>query len=81
MIPTGQFSYNTPSFDQVETYYIRIGTFKNYFFLYIIVEWNKLNLDIWKSKSYIFFPKPWKQLVNQPMLFIEFIITWIKTPY
>ena len=55
MIPTGQHSYNTRSLDQIETYYCRTGTFKNSFFSYTIVEWNKHDLDIRKCKSYATF--------------------------
>ena len=52
MIPAGQHSYNTQSLDQTEIYYCRIDALKNSFFPYITVEWNKLDLDIRKSKSY-----------------------------
>ena len=55
MIPTGQHSDNTQSLDQIETYYCRTDTFKNSFFPYTIVEWNKLDLDIQKPKSYAIF--------------------------
>ena len=55
MIPTGQHSYNTRSLDQTETYYCRTDAFKNSFFPYTIVEWNKLDFDIRKSKSYAIF--------------------------
>ena len=55
LIPTGQHSYNTQSFDQTETYYCRTDTFKNSFFSYTIAEWNKLDLDIGESKSYAIF--------------------------
>ena len=55
LIPTSQHSYNTRNLDQVETYYCRTDAFKNYFFPYTIVEWNKLDLDIRKSKFYPIF--------------------------
>ena len=55
LIPTGQHSYNTRSLDQTETYYCRTDAFKNSFFPYTIVEWNKLDLDIRKCKSYAIF--------------------------
>ena len=55
LIPTGQHSYNTQSLDQTETYYCRRDAFKNSFFPYTIVEWNKLDFDIRKSKSYAIF--------------------------
>ena len=55
VIPTGQRSYNTRSLDQTEIYYCRTDAFKNSFFPYTVVEWNKLDLDIQKSKSYAIF--------------------------
>ena len=77
MISTGQHSYNTQSLDEIETYYGKPDTFKNSFFPYKVVEWNELDLDIRKSKSYAIF---WKALLkigqsNQAQ-FIEFIILW-----
>ena len=49
----------------IETYYCRTDAFKNYFFPYTIVEWNKLDFDIQKSKSYAIF---WNALlkIGQP---------------
>ena len=41
--------------DQVETYYSRTGIFKNSFFANTIDEWNKLDFDAHKSKSYATF--------------------------
>ena len=55
LIPTGQHFYNTQSLDKIETDYCRTDTFKNSFFPYTIVEWNKLDLDIPESKSYAIF--------------------------
>ena len=46
LIPAGHYCYNTRNLDQVETYYCRTDAFKNSFFPYTIVEWNKLDLDI-----------------------------------
>ena len=40
---------------QVETYYCRTDIFKNSFFPYTIIKWNKLDLDICKAKSYTTF--------------------------
>ena len=51
-IPSSQIYYNTRNADQVETYYCRTDIFKNSFFPYTIIEWNKLDLDVCKSKSY-----------------------------
>ena len=55
LVQTGQHSYNNRSLDQIETYYSRTDTFKNSSFPYAIAEWNKLDLDIRKSKSYAIF--------------------------
>ena len=54
-IPSSQIHYNTRNADQVETYYCRTDIFKNSFFPYTIIEWNKLDIDIRKSKSYATF--------------------------
>ena len=54
-IPSSQIHYNTRNADQVETYYCRTDIFKNSFFPYTIIEWNKLDIDIQKSKSYTTF--------------------------
>ena len=51
-IPSSQIHYNT---DQVDTYYCRTDIFKNSFFPFTITEWKKLEIDIWKSKSYATF--------------------------
>ena len=58
LIQTGQHSYNIRKLDQTETYYYRTDVFKNSLFPYAIVEWNKLDLDIRKSKSYTIFWNP-----------------------
>ena len=54
-IPSSQTHYNTRNTDQVETYYCRTDIFKNSFFPYTITEWNKLDLDVRKSKPYAIF--------------------------
>ena len=54
-IPSSQTHYNTRNTDQVETYYLRTNVFKNSFLPYTIIEWNKLDLDVRKSKSYAIF--------------------------
>ena len=54
-IPSSQTHYNTWNTDQIETYYCRRDIFKNSFFPYTIIEWNKLDIDIRKSKSYATF--------------------------
>ena len=60
-IPSSQIYYNTRNADQVETYYCRTDIFKNFFFPYTIIEWNKLDLDVLKSKSYAIF---WNTLLK-----------------
>ena len=52
LIPTGQHSDNTQSLDKIKTYCCTTDTFKNSFFPYLIVQWNKLDFHIRKSKSY-----------------------------
>ena len=52
---SSQSHYNTRNTDQVETYYCRTDIFKNPFFPYTIIEWNKFDLDVSKSKSYATF--------------------------
>ena len=49
---SSQIHHNTRNADKVETYYCRTDIFKNSFFPYTIIEWNKLDIDIQKSKSY-----------------------------
>ena len=53
--PSRSAFLQSQSLHQVETYYFRTSNFKNYFFLYTIVQCNKLDLDIQKSKSYTIF--------------------------
>ena len=50
-----QVRFNTRNTDQSETYYCKTDIFKNSFFPYTIIEWNKLDLDVRKSKSYAIF--------------------------
>ena len=52
---SSQIHHNTRNADKVETYYCRTDIFKNSFFPYTIIEWNKLDLDVCKSKSYAIF--------------------------
>ena len=62
LITRQQHSYNTHSLDQIETYYCKTDTCKtDTSFPYTIVEWNKLDLDIRKSKSY---PVFWNALLK-----------------
>ena len=50
-IPSSQTHYNKRNTDQIETYYCRTDIFKNYFFPCTKIEWNRLDIDIWKSIS------------------------------
>ena len=60
----------------METYYIEI---QKLFFPYTTVEWNKLNLDIQKSKSYSIFQNALLKIVNLTNAqLIEFISLWDK---
>ena len=52
---SSQIHHNTRNADKVETYYCRTDIFKNSFFPYTIIEWNKVDIDIRKSKSYATF--------------------------
>ena len=60
-MPSSQIHYNTRNTDQVETYYCRVDIFKNSFFPYTIIEWNKFDFDVDKSKPYITF---WNTLLK-----------------
>ena len=60
-IPSSQIHYNTRNTDQVETYYCRIDSFKNSFFPYTIIDWDKCDIDVHKSKSYAIF---WNTLLK-----------------
>ena len=54
-ILSSQIHYNTRNTDQIETYYCKTDIFKNSFFPYTIIEWNKPDLDVHKFKSYATF--------------------------
>ena len=45
---------NTRNTENVETYYCRTDLFKYFFFPYVIVEWNKLDINLYNAKSLIF---------------------------
>ena len=51
-IPPSQVHYNTSNADQVDTYYYRTDIFKS-FFPYTTINWNKADLDVSNSKSYV----------------------------
>ena len=53
-IQSSQVHYNTRNADQVDTFYYRTNIFKN-FFPYTTISWNKADLDVCKSKSYVIF--------------------------
>ena len=54
-IPSSQIHYNSSNADQVETYYCKRDIFKNSFFPYKMIEGNKLDSDVRRSKSYATF--------------------------
>ena len=55
LLPTELHTYNTPNIEDVETYYYRTDIFKYFFFLYVIVEWNKLDINLQNAKSFLIF--------------------------
>ena len=55
LIPDGISAYNTRNQDKIETYYCRTDLSKYSFFLYTIVEWNRLDNTIRNSKSFLIF--------------------------
>ena len=55
LLPTGSHIYNTCNIENVETYYCRTDLFKYSFFPYVIVEWNKLDINLRNAKSFLIF--------------------------
>ena len=55
MIPRSNHQYNTWSVEGVTTFYYRTDVFKYSFILHIILEWNKLDMQIRRSESFLFF--------------------------
>ena len=55
LLPTESHTYNTCNMENVETYYCRTDLFKYSFFPYVIVECNKLNINLQHTKSSLIF--------------------------
>ena len=55
LLPTKSHTYNTHNIENVETYYCITDLFKYSFFPYVIVEWNKLDINLQKAKSFLIF--------------------------
>ena len=53
MIPQRNHRYNTPSSEDVTTSYYRTDVFKYSYFVYTILEWNKLDMQIRRSESFL----------------------------
>ena len=75
-----QVRFNTRNTDQSETYYCKTDIFKNSFLPYTIIEWNKLDLDVSKSKSYAVFWNPLLKLgrPNQCAIYNVNNPVWLK---
>ena len=55
LLPTESETYNSCNRENVETYYCRTDLFKYSFFPYVIVEWNKLDVNLRNAKSFLIF--------------------------
>ena len=55
MIPQSNHQYNTRSVEDVTTFYCRTDVFKYSYFPHIILEWNKLDMQIRRSESFLSF--------------------------
>ena len=55
LLPRESHSYNTRNIKNVEIYYCRTDIFKYCFFPYVIVEWNKLDINLSNAKSFLIF--------------------------
>ena len=55
MIPKSNHQYNTPSFEDVAIIYFRTNVFKYSYFPHTILKWNKLDVQIRRSESFLFF--------------------------
>ena len=55
MIPQSNHQYNTRSVEDVGTFYCRTDVFKYSYFSHTILEWNKLDVQIRRSKSFLSF--------------------------
>ena len=54
-IPQSNHQYNTRSIEDVTTFYCRIDAFKYSYFPHTILEWNKLDMQIRRSESFLSF--------------------------
>ena len=57
LLSTESHTCNTCSIENVETYYCRTALFKYSFFPSVIVEWNKLDINLQNAKSFLIFRK------------------------
>ena len=55
MIPQSNHQYNTRPVEDVTTFYCRTDVFKYSYFPHIILEWNKLDMQIKRSESFLSF--------------------------
>ena len=55
MIPQSNHQYNTRPIEDVTTFYCRTDVFKYSYFPHIILEWNKLDMQIRRSESFLSF--------------------------
>ena len=55
LLPTESRTYNNRNIENSETYYYRTDLFKYSFFPYVIVEWNKLDINLRNAKSFLIF--------------------------
>ena len=55
MIPRSNHQYNTRSIEDVTTFYWRIDAYKYSYFPHTILEWNKLDMQIKRSESFLSF--------------------------
>ena len=55
LLPTESHTYDIRNIENVETYYCRTDLFKYSFFLYVIVEWNKLDINLRNAKYFLIF--------------------------
>ena len=55
LLPTESHTYNTRNIENVETYYCRTDQFKYCFFPYVMVKWNKLDINLRNAKSFLVF--------------------------
>ena len=55
LLPTESHTYNTRNIENMKTCYCRTDLFKYSFFLYVTVEWNKLDINLRIGKSFLIF--------------------------